>query len=147
MCGKKALENYNEVYSQLDKTAVLLSSKHDDVFKNTNELLNKNKELQAQITQLKLKIFDMEINKIKESKNQFLIEENLMPNEMKMLCTKLQDKAEDVAGVFSKDNDVYRFQIMSKTTKLKEIAKELTKTYNGKGGRKRKLHTGTIIFR
>lgn len=134
LCGKKAIANYNDIYTQIDGTSTLLSIKHNEVVETVKELLDKNKELKHENTKLKNQMFELEINDKDIKQNQFLIKENLEPNEMRMLCTKLQEKSLDIAGVFSKENNIYRFQIMSKKSDLNQVTNELRSMYNAKGG-------------
>ena len=134
LCGKRALENYNNLYKQIDETSTLLSSKHNEVKSNVLDLIDKNKELKQEITRLKYQLFDIEISNKEISENQFIIKENLEQSEMRILCSKLQEKANDIAGIFSKDNDIYRFQIISKKSDLKRLADELKNKYELKGG-------------
>lgn len=101
---------------------------------NVTDVQEKNKELKHQNTILKNQIFELEISNKKIDENQFLITENLDSNEMRILCTKLQDKAMDIAGVFAKENNIYRFQIMSKKSDLNQVTNELRSMYNAKGG-------------
>lgn len=136
ICGKKAVANYNEIYGQLDATSTLLSSKHNEVYEKVEELLNKIKQLQQKNRCLEEEMFEAEIKGLETKKVQLLFKENLGANEMKLLCTKLKEKSLELAGVFSKDGEHFRFQIMSDNIDLRPIAKELTTTFEGKGGRK-----------
>lgn len=134
LCGKRALENYNDIYKQIDATTTLLSIQFDEVADSVKELVEKNKELKHQNMLLKEEMFELEIKSMQEKRNQFIIKENLNPNEIRLLCNKLQEKASNIAGVFSKEGNIYRFQIISKESDLKEISKELINKYDGKGG-------------
>lgn len=146
VCGKNALNNYNEIYNQIDKISAMLSAKHSEIVNNVNELLDKNLSLKRQYSVLRNQMFDYEISGKSIEKNQFLIKDNLEPNEIKILCTKLQDKTLDITGVLSKDNNMYRFQIMSKESDLRPIANELTTKYNGKGGGNSNFIQGQLII-
>lgn len=145
LCGKKALGNYNNIYNQIDETSTLLSVKHNEIIDNVKELLDKNNELKHQNLYLKYQMFDMEISNKNIDENQFIVKEKLEPSEMKVFCTKLQDKALDISGVFSKENDeLYRFQIMSKKSDLKPLAQRMISEYNGKGGGSNNLIQGQL---
>ena len=134
VCGKRALQSFNDIYQQIDDTSVLLSIQHNEVFETAKELLNKINDQKHQNVLLKNELFDLELSRIDRKENQFLVKENLAMNEVKILCPKLLEKSSNMAGIFSKVEDVYYFQIMSHEKDLRPIAKEITANYNGKGG-------------
>lgn len=134
VCGRRAIEYFNEIYDQVDKTSTSLSIMHHEVFDTVKGLLDKIDEQKHQIIELKNELFSLEISNIEMKENNFLIKENLNGNELKMMCTKLLEKTSNVAGIFSKKDDIYQFQIMSHELDLKPIVKEIITKYNGKGG-------------
>ena len=144
ICGKKAIQNYNDIYNQVNSTSTLLSCKHDEVYNKVEELQEKIKQLQHQNRCLEEKIFEAEVNSLEPKKVQLLFKEALDSNEMKNLCTKLKEKSLEISAVFAKNGDNYRFQIMSDKIDLRPIAKELTTIFHGRGGGKGEYIQGQI---
>lgn len=144
ICGKRALENYNKEYEQMCKLSVLLSSKHEEIYNSVIELKEEIKNLKIRNNKLQNEIFESEITKIETKPINILFKEDLSSNDIKNLCQLLKEKSTKIAAVFSKENDIYKYMIMSENFNSNEISKTFNTMLNGKGGGKPEMVQGQV---
>lgn len=145
ICGKKALENYNNEYEQMAKLSVLLSSKHEEIYNSVIELKEEIKKIKIKNSKLQNEMFKSEINKIEQNEINIIFKEDLSSNDIKNLCQLLKEKSKKIAAVFSKDNGTYKYMIMSEDFNATEISKKFNETLNGRGGGKPNMVQGQIF--
>lgn len=134
VCGKKALDNYNFEYDIVNKVSKELSAKHENVYASILSLKDEIKTLDKKNNELQNQLFDIEVANLENKNTQILFKENLDMEKVKNLCTKLKDKVDRIAGVFSKEDDLYKYMIMSDFEDVKNISKEFNDVCSGKGG-------------
>ena len=134
LAGKKALENYTEKFKIVDDLGALLSLKPDEVYAGVVSLKQEIEDLKKEKNKLKNEIFENKIKNLEKQDNIILFEEKLEADDMKILCEKIKHKVNNIAAVFNKNNDIYKFIIMSDTVDLKEMANNFRQKLNAKGG-------------
>lgn len=144
VCGKRALENYNFEYDIVNKVSVELSSKHENVYSSILSLKDEIKSLDKKNNELQNQLFDIEISNLENKNTQILFKDNMDMDKVKSLCTKLKDKVDRIAGVFSKENDLYKYMIMSDFEDVKNISKEFNEVCSGKGGGNNLMAQGKV---
>ena len=82
-----------------------------------------------------------QINSAKSQKAQ--IESDL--SREKSRCNKLKNKCEKICSVFNKEDNIYRYLMISHSTNLQPIVKELNAKFQGKGGGKPDSVQGQLI--
>lgn len=145
VCGKKALENYNNEYEQMTKLSVLLSSKHEEIYDSVLELKEEIKNLKIKNSKLQNDMFKNEIKKIESNEINIIFKENLNSNDIKNLCQLLKEKSTKIAAVFSKDDETYKYVVMSENFNATVISKKLNETLNGRGGGKPNMVQGQVF--
>lgn len=145
VCGKRALENYNFEYDIVNRVSVELSAKHENVYSSILSLKNEIKDLDKKNNELQNQLFDIEVSNLENKNTQILFKENLDMEKVKILCTKLKDKVDRIAGVFSKEDDLYKYMIMSDFEDVKNISKEFNEVCSGKGGGNKIMAQGQVI--
>ena len=145
VCGKKALENYNNEYGQMTKLSVLLSSKHEEIYDSVLELKEEIKNLKIKNSKLQNDMFKNEIKKIESNEINIIFKENLNSNDIKNLCQLLKEKSTKIAAVFSKDDETYKYVVMSENFNATVISKKLNETLNGRGGGKPNMVQGQVF--
>lgn len=144
VCGKRALENYNFEYDIVNRVSVELSAKHENVYSSILSLKDEIKDLDKKNTELQNQLFDIEVANLENKNTQILFKENLDMEKVKSLCTKLKDKVDRIAGVFSKEDDLYKYMIMSDFEDVKNISKEFNEVCSGKGGGNKIMAQGQV---
>lgn len=145
ICGKKALKNYNKEYEEMSKLSVLLSSKHENIYDAVIELKEEIINLKIKNNKLQNQIFENEIQTIEEKEINIIFKEGLTSNETKNLCQLLKEKSKKIAAVFSKEDDTYKYMIMSENFNANEISKKFNETLNGRGGGKTNIVQGQVL--
>lgn len=126
----------NDLYNENDivnKVSNELSKKHENVYASIISLKDEIKDFDKKNNELQNKLFDIEISNLESKNTQILFKENLDMEKVKYLCTKLKDKVDRIAGVFSKEDDLYKYMIMSDFEDVKNISKEFNEVCSGKG--------------
>ena len=144
VCGKKALDNYNFEYDIVNKISVELSAKHENVYSSILTLKDEIKNLDKKNNELQNKLFDIEISNLENKHTQIIFKENLDMDKIKSLCLKLKNKVDRIAGVFSKEDDLYKYMIMSDFDDVKKISKEFNEICSGKGGGNTTMAQGKV---
>lgn len=144
VCGKKALDNYNFEYDIVNKVSVELSAKHENVYSSILALKNEIKDLDKKNNELQNELFDIEVANLDTKNTQILFKDNLDMDKVKSLCTKLKDKVDRIAGVFSKEDDLYKYMIMSDFDDVKNISKEFNEVCSGRGGGNKIMAQGQV---
>ncbi|MBP3285083.1 MAG: hypothetical protein J6M02_06245 [Clostridia bacterium] len=145
LCGERALAHFNLLAENMNRVSVLLSIKDEEVAEAVEELYQENKALESQITRLQNELFTNEINAMPTEEMKIVFKDGLDSNALRNYCNKLKEKAEKAAIVFSKDNDGYRYVMMSRSINLQPIVKELNSAFQGKGGGKPDSVQGQLI--
>lgn len=144
LAGNKALQNYTEEYEVVDKIGSLLSLKHDEIYDGVILLKQEIDNLKKEKNRLKNEIFENRVESLEVQDNIILFEENLESDDIKVLCTKVKEKANKISAVFSENNEIYRFMMMSDNIDLKELSNKFRKDLNAKCGGNSVLVQGQI---
>ncbi len=144
LAGKKALENYTEKFKIVDDLGALLSLKPDEVYDGVVSLKQEIDELKKEKNKLKGEILENKVKNLNATENIILFEDNLENDDIKILCTKLKEKANKISAVFSNNNGIYKFMIMSDTIDLKELSNRFRQELGAKCGGNSVLVQGQI---
>lgn len=144
LTGKKALQNYTEEYKIVDNIGSLLSLKHDEVYMGVQVLKEEVEILKKEKNKLKNEIFENEVKLLSQKDNIILFKENLSGDDIKLLCIKAKDKSNKISAVFSNNDGIYKFILMSDNTDLKEISNSFKNILNAKCGGNSVLVQGQV---
>lgn len=144
LAGSKALQNYTEEYEVVDKIGSLLSLKHNEIYDGVISLKQEIENLKKEKNKLKNEIFENQVKCLEEQDNIILFEKDLESDDIKILCTKIKEKANKISAVFSENNGIYRFMMMSDNIDLKELSNKFRKELNAKCGGNSVLVQGQI---
>lgn len=142
LTGKRALENYTEVYNELNKISTSLSLKHIEAFNGVTELKLELDNIKKDRNRINNELFDYKLNKIDTKENLVLVEDDLSSGDIKILCEKLKSKVTQIAGVFSKNINGYSFMIVSDSINLQNITTNLREKFRAKCGGKTNVIQG-----
>jgi len=144
LTGKRALENYTNMYNQIDSISTMLSLKTDEVFSGVSQLKENFEKLKQEKAKLNNELFEYKINQLDIRDNWVFIENELSSNDMKNLCEKLKEKAKKIASVFSRNINGYSFMIVSDSINLQNLASKLRERFNAKCGGKISSISGQV---
>lgn len=144
LAGKKALDNYTEKFKIVDDLGTLLSLKPDEVYEGVVSLKQEIDELKKERNKLKGEILENKVKNLNATENIILFEDNLENDDIKILCTKLKEKANKISAVFSNNNGIYKFMMMSDIIDLKELSNRFRQELEAKCGGNSVLVQGQI---
>ncbi len=145
LSGKRAIDYYTKVNDTLFEINKLLSKNNDTVLSGVQSLIDNNKQLNYELTQTKLKLFDIISQNITSSNNVILYSyDNLTSSEMQSFAKLLTQKANISLLISLQENNSYKFIINSKNISAKEIGNSITEHFSGKGGGSKESFQGFI---
>ena len=136
LCGERALIYFNTLAENANRISVLLSAKEEETAEAVEVLYNTNKELESKINALQNELFDNEIDAMPTEEIKIVFKEALDSNALRNYCNKLKNKCMKICSIFSKENGIYRYVMLSHSINLQPIVKELNAKFHGKGGGK-----------
>lgn len=146
LCGLRALKDYNQKEKIVNQASVLLSAKQDKITDYIENLKNEVSLLKGRIFRLEDIQIATELKKVeKESSLALLFDEELDTNAMRKYVNAAMETCGGLCGAFGgNDTDGYRYILGSSGMDVREIAKVLNSTFQGKGGGKPEMVQGTI---
>ena len=146
LCGLRALEDYNKKEMIVNQSSVLLSAKQEKITEYIENLKNEVSLLKGRIFRLEDMQISIELDKVdKEASLVLLFDEELDANAMRKFVNAAMEKCSGLCGAFfGNDSDGYRYILGSSGCDVREIAKILNNTFDGKGGGKPEMVQGSI---
>ncbi|MBW7573964.1 alanyl-tRNA editing protein [Caproiciproducens sp. AGMB10547] len=146
LCGKKAVEDYNEKEASVGSVSVLLSAKPDQIQEAVEHLLEETNALRQKLISLKNQIFASKCEQVPEgSVNICMFEPDLEPADLRAFCLLLCDRCSGIAAVLSGDDATgYQYAMASVKEDVRTFGKELNHAFHGRGGGSRELVQGTV---
>ncbi|WP_444660110.1 alanyl-tRNA editing protein [Caproiciproducens sp. R2] len=146
LCGKKAVDDYNEKTDSVGAVSVLLSAKPDKIKEAVEHLLEETNALKQQLTSLKNQIFAFQCDQVPEgTENICLFEPDLAPADLRIFCLLLCGRCSGVAAVLSGDDAAgYQYAVGSEKKDVRAFGKKLNQAFNGRGGGSKELVQGTV---
>ena len=141
LAGVKALEYYDLIYKEVNNISTKLSKKIEEVDLGVDNLLNEIDTLKKEKSELKNRLYELEINNLEVKDNLIVVNNDLTGNDLKSFCTKLLTKVNSIAGVVSQN----RFILMSNNVNLKEELDKIKQEVNIKGGGNNVMVQGQIL--
>lgn len=133
--GKNALNDYREKYSQVYNVSGLLSAKQSEISTAVERLKNEADEIRREFNDFKQQIAQADCKNLKLiDKASYFISEYYDVNMMRTVVNLGMEKS-TVCFVFSgDDNKGYSYIIGSKSLDMREVAKAVNTSLNGRGG-------------
>lgn len=145
-CGLDAFMDYDIKQSNLSKIAVTLCAKPNETSSVFEKFYNENAELKQKIAKLSKEISQLKAGNIEDTDgNIILFEDGADMNSLRSLVLDGAKHAGGLCAGFSgSDANGYIYVIASTSVKLRQMAKEINTTLNGKGGGSDELLQGNI---
>ncbi|MDD2980460.1 MAG: alanine--tRNA ligase-related protein [Hespellia sp.] len=146
LCGFRALNDYREKFTSVQKISNLLSVRQEEVFDATEKLKNNLQETKQALADTKKEFMNYKIAALKkESKNVCLFEADLEADVMRSTVNTLVEKFEGFCGIFTgNDSQGYRYIIGSKTEDARKIGNLLKEKFSARGGGKPEMIQGSL---
>lgn len=144
-CGLNALEEANKTEKNVLSISAALSAPKHETAAAVEKLKNELAETKALCSALRKQLLSLRIKDMPENEgNVLLFEEGLDANSLRELVNAGLEKCGDILAAFSGDDaGGYTYVIGSRTTNLREYAKQLNEAVEGRGGGKPNMLQGT----
>lgn len=146
LCGKRALEDYQNKMESVLKISVLLSAKPEEVYPAVEKLLEDNQKLKAAAAEAERQKMIEIAEKVSESEENICIfEKNLANPSQRELVNLLTQKRSGYCGVFVGDESEYRYIIAIRSGDAREMNTKLKESCQVRGGGSVQMVQGTVI--
>ncbi len=145
LCGERALYDIRHKLNENHKISVLTSSKQNETSLFVEKLKKDKEKADYEIYGLKKELLSLKVNLIKDEKRIVIFDNSLEGKLLQDFALLLKEKAKDFAAVFCGSDNNYRYVIISPSTDLRKIGKELNQKFTGKGGGRPEMLQGTLI--
>ena len=145
-CGRRALFDYNERFSNTAKIGDMLSVKYNETAEAVEKHLNNFNDIKGQITFLKKRVIEEKAKSFNpESEITAEFEDGLDIKELQLYSDALFKKAEGIRAVLSKNENGFGFAICGDAQKLDELFAKFKSSFQVRGGGRNGMVQGTVI--
>lgn len=145
-CGRRALFDYNERFSNTAKIGDMLSVKYNETAEAVEKQLNNFNDIKGQITFLKKRVIEEKAKNFNpESDITAEFEDGLDIKELQLYSDALFKKAEGIRAVLSKNENGFGFAICGDAQKLDELFAKFKSSFQVRGGGRNGMVQGTVI--
>jgi len=145
LCGKAALQDYNNRITYTTAISNLLSAKPELITEAVEKLLKDQSEKNLMISQLYKELFAHRAQQVEAgTKVLCLFEENYSPILLRQFATLLMEKAEVVVICSGTEEEGYQYAAGSKVKDMKEYGKLFNASLQGRGGGSKEMVQGTL---
>lgn len=145
-CGRRALFDYNERFSNTAKIGDMLSVKYNETAEAVEKHLNNFNDIKGQITFLKKRVIEEKAKSFNpESEITAEFEDGLDIKELQLYSDALFKKAEGIRAVLSKNENGFGFAICGNDQKLDELFAKFKSSFQVRGGGRNGMVQGTVI--
>ena len=146
VCGKRALDDYNNRYKNDAEISALLCSPQNEIAEAVKKQLSTIDDLKYQIGGLKRRIISDFIDNFETDEGlTILFQDGFDIKELQLLADALHKKLGGTRAVFSGEDGQYAFAICGDAQKLDEWFKNLKSSLNIRGGGRNGMVQGTVL--
>ena len=146
LCGRRALKEYQRKQEISGRISAALSAKPEKLDEAVERLLEQNQQLREQLNQVQTRYIQEKLQGItKESACVCIFEENLDSIAVRNFVNAAMEKCDGICGAFlGNDEQGYHYILGSRSQDVREAAKKLNESFNGKGGGKPQMVQGSL---
>lgn len=159
VCGIRAFEDYALKNDQVNTLSVMLSRKTQEVLDGVEQLQMAVSDLKAENARLRIRLLDMKVEDYAQAlaRNDktgslspdgsriYLFEEELTPDDLRLLSTRVAERTGLITAVFSgSEGERYRFAVASRSEDMRIFGKQMNAALHGQGGGTPVLIQGSV---
>ncbi len=141
--GKDAFEDYSAKHDELARLSNMLALKPLEIADGVQRLKDEIANLKYELQKVKLDSFAEKIKDL-SGEVEVIFEKDLSPDEVRKMCDLLADKVTVAAVLSGSDETGYKYTLASRTTDLRQLAKDFNTALSGRGGGKPEMVQGTV---
>lgn len=144
-CGNRALLDYQQKYKNIYEISKSLCAKQNETANAVEQLLKEKDSLNYKIGGLNRLLIDNELSRLTQTqKNLLYFYDALDTDTMRYFANGAVEFC-NIFAIFTKKENGYAYICASKATDMREFAKQLNLTLNGRGGGNDKMIQGTLF--
>ena len=144
LCGERALKDIRHKLNENRRISALTKTKQEETASAVERLLDENDKLKYEIVGLNRRFLEGEAQKISPEDKIIIFDTRLKDKLLSDFTLSLMDKASDFAACFCDDGEIMRYCIVSKSTDLRPLCKELNAEFQGRGGGRPEIVQGSL---
>ena len=147
LCGRRALKEYQRKQEISGRISAALSAKPEQIDEAVERLKEQNQKLREQLNQVQTRYLQEKLQGItKETTCVCIFEENLDSIAVRNFVNAAMEKCDGICGAFlGNDEQGYHYILGSRSQDVREAAKKLNESFNGKGGGKPQMVQGSLM--
>lgn len=147
LCGRRALKEYQRKQEISGRISAALSAKPEQIDEAVERLKEQNQKLREQLNQVQTRYLQEKLQGItKETACVCTFEENLDSIAVRNFVNAAMEKCDGICGAFlGNDEQGYHYILGSRSQDVREAAKKLNESFNGKGGGKPQMVQGSLM--
>lgn len=147
LCGRRALKEYQRKQEISGRISAALSAKPEQIDEAVERLKEQNQKLREQLNQVQTRYLQEKLQGItKETACVCIFEENLDSIAVRNFVNAAMEKCDGICGAFlGNDEQGYHYILGSRSQDVREAAKKLNESFNGKGGGKPQMVQGSLM--
>ena len=147
LCGRRALKEYQRKQEISGRISAALSAKPEQIDEAVERLKEQNQKLREQLNQVQTRYLQEKLQGItKETACVCTFEENLDSIAVRNFVNAAMEKCDGICGAFlGNDEQGYHYILGSRCQDVREAAKKLNESFNGKGGGKPQMVQGSLM--
>ena len=147
LCGRRALKEYQRKQEISGRISAALSAKPEQIDEAVERLKEQNQKLREQLNQVQTRYLEEKLQGItKETACVCIFEENLDSIAVRNFVNAAMEKCDGICGAFlGNDEQGYHYILGSRSQDVREAAKKLNESFNGKGGGKPQMVQGSLM--
>lgn len=147
VCGRRALKDYQRKQDISGKISAALSAKPEQIDEAVERLKEQNQQLREQLNQVQTKYLQDKLQGItKDTACVCIFEENVDSIAVRNFVNAAMERCNGICGAFlGNDEKGYHYILGSSSMDVREAAKKLNESFNGKGGGKPQMVQGSLL--
>ena len=144
LCGERALRDIRHKLKENHKVSVLTSSKQSETSVFVKKLKDDKEKADFEIVGLQRELLSIKADSISEDERVIIFDNQLQGKLLSDFALSIMDKGSDFTACFSGENGSYKYCIVSNSTDLRELCKNLNNSFSGRGGGKPQVVQGSL---
>lgn len=146
VCGQRALEDYKRKIEVVTSLSTLLSAKEDKILDGVVRVQEELAKTKQKLVERTNRLFEFKIEEYKNSDEKVivLVEQQLIPDELRRLGMRMAEQTSKICAVMAIEDEEIKYVLSSKEEDIRELCKALNKEFEGRGGGKPNLCQGSL---
>lgn len=147
LCGKRALNDYQQKQEIIAGISKMLSAKPEVIINNLTKVQEELSLVKQRVASLTGELFEYKCENYlrTEAEAIYIYEEDLQGDALRRLCLMLTERTDKVVLVLTGSGENFKYALGASKRDIRPLNKHLTENFSGKGGGKSELCQGNLV--